>query len=157
MVESWKLRKLVVLATYALTITVSLATADAFPEIAEHALRATGIVLFALTFIAAYRIHRMYPARHDKPSDFPHLLTTGPYAICRHPFYGALIANQLSITLAFASTYGIAVWAACIPLWLAVIKVEEQELLKYWGEKYREYMRRTPMLIPLPKKLRPKR
>ncbi len=96
MVRSWRFRKFVVLFTYTLVTFVSFTTVSDMPLMIKYMLRTTDIVLFIISSIVAYRIHRMYPERHDKPSDFPQLLTTDPYALCRHPFYATLIVNQLS-------------------------------------------------------------
>jgi len=107
-----------------------------------------------LSAVAMARIHSMYPPRHDEPSDFPELLTEGPYAICRHPLYACTLANLFSIAIAFDSSWGLATCVALLPLWIALIRLEERELVEYWGERYREYASRVPALIPIPRKRR---
>ncbi len=105
-----------------------------------------GGLLFLYSIGQMMRLHGLFPERHNKPSDFPELLTWGPYSLCRHPFYFWTITNQLSIPLIFGSLPGLVCWLATLPFWIIFMKIEEKELIEYWGNKYREYMRKTPML-----------
>jgi protein-S-isoprenylcysteine O-methyltransferase Ste14 len=76
------------------------------------------------------------------------LVTTGPYALVRHPIYTGLI-------LAFAGT-GLAIgeWRAVLAVVFGVIafwrklSLEERWMREQFGETYREYSRRVPALIP---------
>ncbi len=111
------------------------------------------IGLFVSTALAA-SIHSSYPERHDSPGDFSQLLVKGPYELCRHPMYFFTVIAQLSIPITLLSLWGILVAVAITPLWINLIKLEERELVEYWGQVYLDYMRRTPMLIPRLKKLR---
>jgi len=80
------------------------------------------------TFTAlAYSIHVSYPERHDRPEDFPQLLTEGPYSACRHPFYLLLILIQFSIALYFFSLQAAAIAAVFLPMWYALMRIEEKE------------------------------
>jgi len=47
--------------------------------------------------------------------DFSKLLTEGPYAYSRHPFYLTLIINQLSIPLLLTSWAGLLTYAVLLP------------------------------------------
>ncbi len=105
-----------------------------------------GGLLFLYSICQMMRLHRLFPERHDKPSDFPELITWGPYSLCRHPFYFWTMINQLSIPLILGSLPGLVAWLATLPFWVILMKIEEKELVEYWGDKYREYMRKTPML-----------
>ncbi|MEB3757122.1 MAG: hypothetical protein GSR79_09760 [Desulfurococcales archaeon] len=93
-------------------------------------------------------MHRSYPMRHDRPKDMEKLYTEGPYELCRHPFYFFILLAQFMISLTLASLMGLFVTIALIPAWLFLIKIEERELIEYWGEKYLDYMKSAPTLIP---------
>ena len=83
------------------------------------------------------------------------LVTSGPYALCRHPMYLAATIYHLGFVtllsgflpglltagavLAFATFYG--------------RNVEERELEARFGEEYRAYRARTPFLFPRGKDL----
>ncbi len=44
--------------------------------------------------------------------------------------------------------------ASLTPLRIFLIKLEEKELIAYWGRRYVEYMEHVPMLIPVLKRRR---
>jgi len=142
--DSAFIRKVLILTSYPVLIYVSIKHNNGFHPIYSS----VGIVLFILSTLTAYRIHSLYPPKHDKPSDFPKLLTEGPYRFCRHPFYASLMINQLSIPLISSSAMGLLLFLSIIPFWMIVIKKEERELIEYWGEEYVNYMKKTPMLLP---------
>lgn len=77
------------------------------------------------------------------------LVTTGPYSITRNPMVtgAALIAVGLGIIL--NSLIFILISILVPVLYLIYIKlVEEKELEARFGEKYINYKKRTPFLIP---------
>ncbi len=116
--------------------------------LARAALSAVGAVMLYASVALASAIHRSYPARHDSPGDVGELYTEGPYRLCRHPFYMLVMLAQAAMALTLASPAGLLVAAALIPAWIALARVEEGELIEYWGDKYREYMKETPLLFP---------
>jgi len=83
-------------------------------------------------------------ARPDQP-----IVTTGAYALLRHPSYTAGILMNAGIGVALGS------WGSTIVLVVASlavygyrIAVEERALLAVVGEPYREFMRSRRRLIP---------
>lgn len=76
------------------------------------------------------------------------LITTGLYRWMRHPLYtGGLLLIWLVPTM----TLNLLIIFICLTLYLIVgAKLEEKRLLREFGEEYREYQRRVPMLIPIP-------
>ena len=106
-------------------------------------------ISFFTSVALASAVHRSFPPKHDEPKDFEMLYTEGPYQLCRHPFYFLLMIIQISIPLIFLSAPGLFLALAFVPAWYALAKVEERELINYWGTKYLEYMRTVPMLVPI--------
>jgi len=84
------------------------------------------------------------------PSDAPrHLVTNGPFGVVRNP----MIASELIViwgeALYFASL-GLFLYALLITLgahW-GVVRVEEPQLRKRFGEAYEAYCRRVPRWLP---------
>ena len=77
------------------------------------------------------------------------LAQAGPYNLVRHPLYlgnfliglgFAFMAGLLALTIFF-----LAAWTV---IYYATIKEEEKILVETFGEKYRDYARRVPRLIP---------
>ena len=77
------------------------------------------------------------------------LVTDGPYCFIRHPIYAAfllILGSLLFITsnwLIGLCWIGMTVLEA-----LSRIKFEETLMLEYFGEEYRQYMKRTGRLLP---------
>ena len=77
------------------------------------------------------------------------LVTKGPYRFVRHPIYSSMILMLIGTTLYYGS------WFVCIVLVIAAIALilrirqEEEIMIKLFGEKYTDYMKRTERLIPL--------
>jgi protein-S-isoprenylcysteine O-methyltransferase Ste14 len=80
------------------------------------------------------------------PKPMP-LAARGPYRLVRHPFYlFCLVMIWSSPDLTADRLLFDALWTAWI---VAGTILEERDLVDEFGEKYREYQRTTPMLIPL--------
>jgi protein-S-isoprenylcysteine O-methyltransferase Ste14 len=76
------------------------------------------------------------------------LMHTGIYGKTRNPIYLAhsLFIFAASAMTGFAATWGLlALDAVLLPL---MIRAEERELMRRYGDEYREYMRRTPRFFP---------
>lgn len=77
------------------------------------------------------------------------LVTSGPYRAIRHPIYTAFILI-LGSTLFISSNWLIGLcWAGMTILEVASrIGFEESLMLEFFGEQYREYMKKTGSLLP---------
>ena len=77
------------------------------------------------------------------------LVTSGPYRWIRHPLYTTGAVLLLAIGL-MAANWFILLFAllAIGSLRLAVIPLEERELVNKFGDEYRRYIARTGGLLP---------
>ncbi|WP_432287619.1 isoprenylcysteine carboxylmethyltransferase family protein [Aminobacter sp. BA135] len=76
------------------------------------------------------------------------LVTSGIYALIRHPSYLGLLVNALGWALVFRSGVGvILVGLTLVPL-VARIRSEERLLRTHFGAEYDDYARRTWRLVP---------
>jgi len=83
-------------------------------------------------------------ARPDQP-----VVTTGAYALVRHPSYSAGILMNIGMGLALGSWASTAVLAlAAFGVYSYRIAVEERTLLAVVGEPYQQFMRTRRRLIP---------
>ena len=78
----------------------------------------------------------------------PALITAGPYALVRHPLYGGLLLailgsaiGQSLLWLLPLIVYG--------PYFVVGARREEERLIEQFPDRYRAYMERTKMLLPL--------
>jgi protein-S-isoprenylcysteine O-methyltransferase Ste14 len=77
------------------------------------------------------------------------LVTTGAYALVRHPFYLAVLLLWAALALAFLS-WPAALVTACyvVPAYLLYARSEERMLVETLGARYHSYQRRVPMMVP---------
>lgn len=78
-----------------------------------------------------------------------HLVTQGPYACTRNPMTLGALGLYLGIGLGLGAGTVVALTAVVFSLLLTFIYVHEtRELTERFGDRYRDYRRRTPFLIP---------
>ena len=77
------------------------------------------------------------------------LITSGPYQFIRHPIYTAFLLI-LGSTLLISANWLIGIaWLGMTVLEVASrVSFEENLMLEYFGDQYREYMKRTGRLLP---------
>jgi protein-S-isoprenylcysteine O-methyltransferase Ste14 len=77
------------------------------------------------------------------------LARTGPYAMVRHPIYGAILwSGTAAMAFAFESWL---VLTAVVPLhflWIRLVQQEEAELQERFGEEYAHYAAETGQFLP---------
>lgn len=79
------------------------------------------------------------------------LHTTGPYAVTRHPIYTGMLSMALGSVLLDGRLRILIVAALFLAYVLLKIRVEERLMAETFGERYTDYRRRTPQLIPWPR------
>jgi protein-S-isoprenylcysteine O-methyltransferase Ste14 len=76
------------------------------------------------------------------------LITTGPYALVRHPIYTGILAGFLGTMVALAQVRGVIAFALVfLALWIK-LRMEEQWMRSQFGETYANYVRHTSALVP---------
>jgi protein-S-isoprenylcysteine O-methyltransferase len=113
---------------------------------------AAGLVIFAagiaLRWSAIVHLGRFFTVDVAIAADH-RLINSGPYRLLRHPSYtGALLGFcGLGICLRnWAALAALGVPPLVVFLWR--MRIEEDALVAAFGERYRDYMRRTWRLIP---------
>lgn len=76
------------------------------------------------------------------------LITSGMHGRVRHPIYLAHLANLIGWTLLTGSAALIALLGFAILTGAFMLQLEERELVRRFGESYREYQRRVPQVLP---------
>ena len=85
----------------------------------------------------------------SSPVDKP--VTTGIFRITRNPMYIGGIFIFIGIAIVSLSWIYLMIILIWLILMISSISKEESECLKKYGEAYRDYMKRTPRWIGLPK------
>lgn len=126
-------------------------------RIALHVLSGIGwLLVFSSTFlINHFELFGLQQAwRHGRRHDgggIPPFVTRAFYRIVRHPLMlGFLVAFWAAPTM----TLGHLLFALATTgyILVAVKFLEERDLVAIYGETYRDYQRRVPMIVPLPRR-----
>jgi protein-S-isoprenylcysteine O-methyltransferase Ste14 len=77
------------------------------------------------------------------------LVKTGPFRYLRHPVYLSMIL-ELAAFILICSAWGmmLIVPVLFIPAMMMRLRLEEPAMVEKFGDAYRDYQRRVPMLIP---------
>ena len=76
------------------------------------------------------------------------LITSGPYAVVRHPIYTGILAGLLGTVIALSQVRGFIVFVLIfLMLWLK-LRMEEQWMRSQFGETYATYAHQTAALVP---------
>jgi protein-S-isoprenylcysteine O-methyltransferase Ste14 len=119
------------------------------------ALVAAAIVLLGTAAAARWRIERelttrvllglpeLSPERHPSA-----LVTTGPYAVLRHPRYAQLTLALLGWALLSNYLVSYLIFGLWLPVLWATVLLEERELRDRFGAEWDAYARRVPRFLP---------
>jgi protein-S-isoprenylcysteine O-methyltransferase Ste14 len=117
------------------------------PRLEQAWLQTTGLVVFAAAVLLVVWAdkhlldHFVQPGRRD-------VITGGPYHWVRHPRYLGLFLTRIGYAMVFASVLA---WIL-VPAWAVVVlrrvRIEEAHLQETFGDRYRDYARSTPGLLP---------
>jgi len=103
------------------------------------------------------RLLALWTAKHnfthliaEEKKEEHELVTTGIYSICRHPgylgwFWYVIGTQIIMLNPICICGFGYTSWR----FFQTRIKHEEEGLIRFFGEKYEDYRRKTPTLIPL--------
>ena len=76
------------------------------------------------------------------------LITTGPYAVVRHPIYTGMLAGLLGTAIALSQVRGFIAFALSFFILWPKLRMEEQWMRSQFGEAYAAYAQRTRALVP---------
>lgn len=124
------------------------------PEMTTRAgwVAAVGIVIAIAGLIVRYNAIRTlgeFFSHELKISQNHRIVQDGLYRYIRHPSYTGFAMICLGVPLVFGAVqiFILLLIAMSVPLAIRIL-LEEQILIDYFGEQYREYQRRTKRLIP---------
>jgi protein-S-isoprenylcysteine O-methyltransferase Ste14 len=120
------------------------------PAVASPLLGAIGVALVVLGLgLAIYA--RVYLGRNwgmpmSRKED-PEMVTGGPYASVRHPIYSGISLAMLGSAIGDHVLWAVPL-VLSIPYFIYSARREEELMREQFGERYRDYMRRTKMIVP---------
>jgi protein-S-isoprenylcysteine O-methyltransferase Ste14 len=126
----------ILMFVYAVFVPIKLGTTWFYVGLPVHLI---GLVLYALVFVA---FARTPPEK---------LVTGGIYRYSRNPMQLSSFLIVLGIGIATASWIFMLLSVIYLVMPLVWLKAEERHLLKFYGDVYRQYMKKTPRWIGVPK------
>lgn len=122
--------------------------------LAVYGIMAIGILVvlistFLIDHFELFGLSYVWSASRSKPAPDPTFQTPLFYKLVRHPM-------QLGVVITvFATphmTLGHLLFASAMTLYIVIgLHFEERSLVREFGDEYRAYQRRVPMLFPIPK------
>ena len=76
------------------------------------------------------------------------LITTGPYAVVRHPIYTGILTGLLGTAIALSQVRGFIVLVLFFIAFWIKLRMEEQWMRSQFGETYATYAHQTAALVP---------
>jgi len=76
------------------------------------------------------------------------LITTGPYAVVRHPIYTGILTGFLGMAIAISQVRGFIVFVLIFLAFWIKLRMEEQWMRSQFGETYTTYAHHTAGLVP---------
>ena len=101
---------------------------------------------FLINHFDLFGLRQVWRSLRGQPEEELRFTTPGPYQLVRHPLYvGWLFAFWMTPVMTFAHLLFSVATTAYI---LLAIQFEERDLVRQFGDRYRDYRRSVPMLIP---------
>ena len=141
-----KLNSRLALSTHAVIMPIAAIYSIFLPLKIGTAWLYVGLVIYVLALVMTVMVSINFAAT---PVDKP--VTKGFYRISRHPIYISGFLVFVGIGIACASWVMLLLAVAWIVLWCIVVPAEESFLLEKYGDAYRNYMKKTPRWIGIPK------
>ena len=106
------------------------------------------LVLLALAMFTTWFLFSSASAviHHGRRQD--HVFETGAFRYVRHPLYLGVLLVYLGMTIATASLFSLAVFAAILLFYNYIAGYEEKLMEGWFGEAYSSYKMRTGRWIP---------
>ena len=76
------------------------------------------------------------------------LITTGPYAMVRHPIYTGVLTGFVGMAIAISQVRGFVVLVLIFLAFWKKLRMEEQWMRSQFGETYATYAHQTAALVP---------
>ena len=76
------------------------------------------------------------------------LITTGPYAVVRHPIYTGILTGFLGTAIALTQVRGVVGFVLIFIVLWAKLRIEEDWMRSQFGETYANYVHQTAALVP---------
>jgi protein-S-isoprenylcysteine O-methyltransferase Ste14 len=109
------------------------------------------IIYLSGFFLMAWALIRLglnYQLGGVDPRSSDRMVINGPYRFIRHPMYTAALCIALGLALLIQSTACFAAFCIYVVLIILLIPYEEENLIRAYGEPYKQYQQKVGKLVP---------
>jgi protein-S-isoprenylcysteine O-methyltransferase Ste14 len=106
------------------------------------------IVLLPILFIAGYFAQKAHKKVFKEKRKELMVIQNDVFAIIRHPMYFGSILIYLGMVILSLSLIGLIIFLVVFIFYYYLCRYEEKLLIEKLGNKYLEYMKKVPMLVP---------
>ena len=103
------------------------------------------IISNGLTVIGFVIMWKGWKLIHDAKES---LVTGGPYAYVRHPQYSGLFVIMIGMLIQWPTIITALMFPVLVFIYYRLSKREEEEMIRTFGDEYKQYRIRVPMFIP---------
>ncbi len=103
------------------------------------------IISNGLTVIGFVIMWKGWKLIHDAKES---LVTGGPYAYVRHPQYSGLFVIMIGMLIQWPTIITALMFPVLVFIYYRLSKREEEEMIRTFGDEYKQYRGRVPMFIP---------
>ena len=143
-------------ALFGMAILPAFYIATGFPRTADYPASDWAIVLGAIVLASALLLFRISHKELGRNWSITlqireqhKLVSTGPYALIRHPMYTSFLLIAVGQALLLSNwVVGLAGLLGFAVLFLLRVDKEERMMFENFGQEYRAYMERTKRIIP---------
>ncbi len=79
----------------------------------------------------------------------PQVVTKGVFSLVRHPIYLGSVLTYGGLICITLSLFSAGLWVGITAFYWYISRHEEKLLIRRFGDEYRDYKRRVPMLFPI--------
>lgn len=108
-----------------------------------------GLAVSIYRRVGSFGLDRVIGRTELKPDLEQRLITTGFHGRVRHPIYLGHLLMLTAWTVGSGLLVLYALWAMALIFGVFLIRTEDAELERRFGDEFREYKRRVPALLPL--------
>jgi protein-S-isoprenylcysteine O-methyltransferase Ste14 len=118
------------------------------PALRRPGLQITGLVVYSCALAALMWTDTCLLRHFQGDQTHRQLMTTGPFAVVRHPRYASLLLGKLGLSLLLGSIFAWFSLLVSIFLIRRRIGLEETHLREVFGSRYSSYIQHTHRLLP---------
>jgi protein-S-isoprenylcysteine O-methyltransferase Ste14 len=107
-----------------------------------------GLIALISLIVGVYLIQGSHKAVFDEAPSEPRVIDRGVFGIVRHPMYLGMLLTMIGLFFWSFSLLSMCIWVGFFFFYDRMADYEEEDLIRLFGEDYKEYQRRVGKWFP---------